>query len=165
MEYVEFTRDMKRDYTILVPNMLPMHFEMIMQVMRNYGYNMELLKTGGHRIPDTGIKYCHNDACYPAVLVIGQFIDALQSGNYDPHKVALIMFQTGGGCRASNYIFLIRKALEKAGYGYVPVISLNLLGLEKTFRVQAHPRKAAAHGLRYHHRRSAHVSGQPDASL
>ena len=131
MEYVEFTRDMKRDYTILVPNMLPMHFEMIMQVMRNYGYNMELLKTGGHRIPDTGIKYCHNDACYPAVLVIGQFIDALQSGNYDPHKVALIMFQTGGGCRASNYIFLIRKALEKAGYGYVPVISLNLLGLEK----------------------------------
>lgn len=131
MEYVEFTRDMKRDYTILVPNMLPMHFEMIMQVLRNYGYNMELLKTGGHRIPDTGIKYCHNDACYPAVLVIGQFIDALQSGKYDPHKVALIMFQTGGGCRASNYIFLIRKALEKAGYGYVPVISLNLLGLEK----------------------------------
>lgn len=131
MEYVEFTRDMKRDYTILVPNMLPMHFEMIMQVMRNYGYNMELLKTGGHRIPDTGIKYCHNDACYPAVLVIGQFIDALQSGKYDPHRVALIMFQTGGGCRASNYIFLIRKALEKAGYGYVPVISLNLLGLEK----------------------------------
>ena len=131
MEYVEFTKEMKRDYTILVPNMLPMHFEMICQVMRNYGYKIDLLKTGGHKIPDTGIKYCHNDACYPAVLVIGQFIDALQSGNYDPHKVALIMFQTGGGCRASNYIFLIRKALEKAGYGYVPVISLNMLGLEK----------------------------------
>ena len=131
MEYVEFTKDMKRDYTILVPNMLPMHFDMIAQVMRNYGYKVDVLKTGGHKIADTGIKYCHNDACYPAVLVIGQFIEALQSGNYDPNKVALIMFQTGGGCRASNYIFLIRKALEKAGFGHVPVISLNLIGLEK----------------------------------
>ena len=131
MNYVEFTQDMKRDYTILVPNMLPMHFEMIAQVMCNYGYKVELLRTGGHRIPDTGIKYCHNDACYPAVLVVGQFIDAIQSGNYDPHKLALIMFQTGGGCRASNYIALIRKALERAGYGYIPVISLNLLGMEK----------------------------------
>ena len=131
MEYVEFTSEMKRDYTILVPNMLPMHFDMIAQVMRNYGYKVEVLKTSGHKIPDTGIKYCHNDACYPAVLVIGQFIEALQSGNYDPNKVALIMFQTGGGCRASNYIFLIRKALEKAGFGHVPVISMNLIGLEK----------------------------------
>ena len=131
MEYVEFTSEMKRDYTILVPNMLPMHFDMIAQVMRNYGYKVEVLKTSGHKIPDTGIKYCHNDACYPAVLVIGQFIEALQSGRYDPHKVALIMFQTGGGCRASNYILLIRKALEKAGFGYVPVISLYLIGLEK----------------------------------
>ncbi|MBQ4088848.1 MAG: 2-hydroxyacyl-CoA dehydratase [Clostridia bacterium] len=131
MEYVEFTREMKRDYTILIPNMLPMHFDMIAQVMRNYGYNIDVLKTSGHKIPDTGIKYCHNDACYPAVLVVGQFIEALQSGKYDPHKVALIMFQTGGGCRASNYIFLIRKALERSGFGYVPVISLNLLGLEK----------------------------------
>ena len=116
MGYVEFTREMKRDYTILVPNMLPMHFEMIVQVLRNYGYHLDLLRSSGHKIADTGLKYCHNDACYPAILVIGQFIDALQSGKYDPHKTALIMFQTGGGCRASNYIFLIRKALEKAGY-------------------------------------------------
>jgi len=131
MDYVEFTHEMKKDYTILVPNMLPMHFEMIAQVMRNYGYNVDLLKTGGHKIADTGIRYCHNDACYPAVLVVGQFMDAILSGKYDPHKVALIMFQTGGGCRASNYIALIRKALEKAGYGYIPVISLNFFGMEK----------------------------------
>lgn len=141
MGYVEFTREMKRDYTILVPNMLPMHFEMIVQVLRNYGYHLDLLRSSGHKIADTGLKYCHNDACYPAILVIGQFIDALQSGKYDPHKTALIMFQTGGGCRASNYIFLIRKALEKAGYGYVPVISLNLLGLEKHSGFQLTPSK------------------------
>lgn len=84
MGYVEFTREMKRDYTILVPNMLPMHFEMIVQVLRNYGYRLDLLRSSGHKIADTGLKYCHNDACYPAILVIGQFIDALQSGKYDP---------------------------------------------------------------------------------
>ena len=131
MKYVEFTKDMKKDYTILMPNMLPMHFELIAELLRQYGYKTELLRTTGRVLSDTGIKYTHNDACYPAVLVIGQFINAIQSGEYDPHKVALIMFQTGGGCRASNYIFLIRKALERAGYGYVPVISLNLIGLEK----------------------------------
>ena len=131
MNYVEFTKEMKKDYTILVPNMLPMHFEIISQVLKAYGYNVDLLTTSGHHLAETGLKYCHNDTCYPAILVIGQFIDALQSGKYDPDKVALIMFQTGGGCRASNYIFLIRKALEKAGLGHVPVISLNLLGMEK----------------------------------
>ena len=141
MDYVEFTSEMKKDYTILVPNMLPMHFEMIVQVMRNYGYNIDLLKSSGHKIADTGIKYCHNDACYPAVLVIGQFMDAIQSGKYDPHKLALIMFQTGGGCRASNYIALIRKALANAGYGYVPVISLNFFGMEKHSGFPITPRR------------------------
>ncbi len=131
MRYVEFTKDMKKDYTILIPNMLPMHFRLIAQVLRTYGYKVELLETGGHQIADTGLKYTHNDTCYPAILVIGQFIDALQKGGFDPEKTALIMFQTGGGCRASNYIYLIRKALEKAGYENVPVISLNLLGLER----------------------------------
>lgn len=131
MNYVEFTKEMRKDYKILVPNMLPMHFEIIVRLMKTYGYDMELLTTSGHKIAETGLKYCHNDTCYPAILVIGQFIDALQSGKYDPNKVALIMFQTGGGCRASNYIFLIRKALEKAGLGHVPVISMNLLGMEK----------------------------------
>ncbi len=129
--YVQFTKEMKKDYVILAPNMLPMHFELILQVMRNYGYKMELLRTDGHEIADTGLKYVHNDTCYPALLVIGQFINAIQSGKYDPDKVALILFQTGGGCRASNYISLLRKALIKAGYGHVPVISFSLAGIEK----------------------------------
>ena len=130
-KYVEFTEEMRKTYTILAPNMLPRHFKMMMRVFSSYGYNVELLETTGHRIIETGLKYVHNDTCYPAILVIGQFIDALQSGKYDVHKTALIYFQTGGGCRASNYIFLLRKALEKAGYGFVPVISINLAGLEK----------------------------------
>ncbi len=129
--YVQFTKEMKRDYTILAPNMLPMHFELILQVMRNYGYKIDLLKTDGRQIAEAGLKYVHNDTCYPALLVIGQFLDAIQSGKYDPHKVALVLFQTGGGCRASNYISLLRKALAKAGYGYVPVISFSLSGIEK----------------------------------
>ena len=129
--YISFTEEMKKDYTVLIPNMLPMHFTLISKVFNNYGFHTELLLTQGQAIKDTGLKYCHNDTCYPAILVIGQFIDALKSGKYDPDKVALIMFQTGGGCRASNYINLIRKALEKAGYAHVPVISFSLAGLEK----------------------------------
>ena len=129
--YVVFTEEMKKTHTILVPNMLPMHFKMISKVMGRSGYRMELLETSGPQIAETGLKYVHNDTCYPAILVIGQFIDALQSGKYDPDRVALILFQTGGGCRASNYIHLLRKALEKAGMGHVPVISLSLAGLEK----------------------------------
>jgi len=129
--YIPFTEEMKKDYTILIPNMLPMHFELIRQVFTNYGFKADLLLTQGQHIKETGLKYVHNDTCYPAILVIGQFIDALQSGKYDPHKVALILFQTGGGCRASNYINLLRKALVKAGYDYVPVISFSLSAIEK----------------------------------
>ena len=129
--YVVFTKEMMKTHTILVPNMLPMHFRIIGKVMEKVGYKVELLETSGPRIAETGLKYVHNDTCYPAILVIGQFIDALQSGKYDPDKVALILFQTGGGCRASNYIHLLRKALEKAGLGHVPVISLSMAGLEK----------------------------------
>lgn len=129
--YVPFTEEMKREYTILVPNMLPMHFKLIISVLETYGLHMELLQNEGPQIAETGLKYTHNDACYPAILVIGQFMDALLSGRYDPHKVALIMFQTGGGCRASNYISLIRKALKRAGMEYVPVISFSLAGIEK----------------------------------
>lgn len=121
---------MKKDYTILVPNMLPMHFKLISKVLHNYGLNTEILMTEGQEIKDIGLKYCHNDTCYPAILVIGQFIEALQSGRYDTDKVALIMFQTGGGCRASNYINLIRKAVAKAGFAHVPVISFSLSGIE-----------------------------------
>lgn len=128
--YIPFTKEMKKDYTILIPNMLPTHFKLIMSVLETYGYKTELLQQSGAHIAETGLKYTHNDTCYPAILVIGQFLDALLSGKYDTHKVALIMFQTGGGCRASNYISLLRKALKKAGYGYVPVISFSLAGIE-----------------------------------
>lgn len=129
--YIQYTKEMKKDYTVFIPNMLPIHFSLIARVMNNYGIRAEVLKTSGPHIGETGLRYVHNDTCYPAILVIGQFIDAIRSGKYDPHKVALILFQTGGGCRASNYISLLRKALKRAGYGYVPVISFSLAGIEK----------------------------------
>ncbi len=127
---VEFTREMKKDYTILTPNMAPIHFELIKNVLNSFGYHLDLLQTTGREIVDEGLKYVHNDTCYPALLSIGQLMHALHSGKYDLHKVALIMTQTGGGCRASNYIHLLRKALKKDGLDYIPVISLNLSGLE-----------------------------------
>ncbi len=131
LPHVPFTEEMKKDYTILIPNMLPIQFKLIVSIMKNYGYNMEVLETEGPQIAECGLKNVHNDTCYPALLVIGQLINALESGNYDTHKVALMITQTGGGCRASNYIHLLRKALVKSGFGYVPVISVNFSGLEK----------------------------------
>ena len=128
---VEFTKEMAKDYTILVPNMAPIHFELIKNVFRENGYRLEILHNEGRAVVDAGLKYVHNDTCYPALLVIGQFINALQSGKYDLNKTALMITQTGGGCRASNYIHLLRKALIKAGLGHIPVISLNMSGLEK----------------------------------
>lgn len=129
-ERVEFTKEMKKDYTILIPDMLPVHFKLLRNIFIQQGYRVGLLKNTGRRVVDTGLKYVHNDTCYPALLVIGQMISALQSGKYDVNKVALMITQTGGGCRASNYIHLLRKALQKAGLSQVPVISLNLSGLE-----------------------------------
>ena len=128
---VLFTKEMKKDFTILAPMMLPVHFGLVKNIFRHHGYNMELLDTTGQDIVQTGLKYVHNDTCYPALLVIGQLIHALQSGTYDLQKTALVITQTGGGCRASNYIHLLRKALKKAGLEFVPVISLNLSGLER----------------------------------
>ncbi len=126
-----FTKEMKDEgYTILAPTMLPTHFNIIKNVFIHYGYNIELLDMCGPEVAQAGLKYVHNDTCYPALLVIGQFICALQSGKFDENKVALMITQTGGGCRASNYIFLLRKALIKAGYPQVPVISLSM-GMEK----------------------------------
>ena len=131
---VIFTEEMKETHTILIPNMLPRHFKILSRVFNNYGYKTELLTDGlngdSRTVIDAGLKYVHNDACYPALLVIGQFIAALKSGRYDTNKVALLLSQTGGGCRASNYISLLRKALVKAGFAHVPVISLNFSGLE-----------------------------------
>ena len=126
-----FTKEMKEEYTILMPQMLPVHFGMFRQLLLLEGYKVDMLTTNHRGIVDEGLKYVHNDTCYPALLVIGQLIDAIKSGKYDPHKVALFITQTGGGCRASNYIHLLRKALAKAGLEYVPVISVNLSGLEK----------------------------------
>ena len=145
--YIPFTTEMKKTHTILVPTMLPMHFELIISVMRTYGYKMELLRSSGPEIAETGLKYVHNDTCYPAILVIGQFIDALHSGKYDPERVALVLFQTGGGCRASNYVSLLRKALARAGYGYVPVLAFSISGLEKHpgFRISV----KKLHGMMY----------------
>lgn len=131
LNYIPFTKEMKKTYKILVPEMLPMHFKIIAEYLKSEGYDVDVLSSHGKQIAETGLKYVHNDTCYPAILVIGQFIDALQSGKYDPHKTALVYFQTGGGCRASNYISLLRKALKKAGLGFVPVISVSLNGLEK----------------------------------
>ena len=128
---IEFTKEMRKDYTILIPDMLPVHFKLLRNIFAQHGYRVGLLKNTGRRVVDTGLKYVHNDTCYPALLVIGQMISALQSGKYDVNKVALMITQTGGGCRASNYIHLLRKALQKAGLSQVPVISLNVSGLEK----------------------------------
>lgn len=130
--YPQFTEEMRKEYKILVPNMLPVQLGLICKLMNNYGYQMELLQTEGPEIAEEGLKNVHNDTCYPALLVIGQLLNAVKSGKYDVHKIALILPQTGGGCRASNYIYLLRKALEQNGYGYIPVISLNFSGLENS---------------------------------
>lgn len=129
--YIEFTKEMKKDYTILAPYMLEAHFDLLVPVIKSYGYNIEVLKNRSEEVAQEGLMYVHNDTCYPALLVIGQMIHALKSGKYDVNKTALMITQTGGGCRASNYIHLLRKALVKAGFPQVPVISINLSGLEK----------------------------------
>ena len=132
-EHVEFTREMREaGYTILVPNMLEFHFSLLEKVLHLNGYNVEVLHNCGPNVKSEGLKYVHNDTCVPALLVIGQFIDALHSGKYDLNRVALAITQTGGGCRASNYIHLLRKALKKAGLSHIPVISINMSGLESS---------------------------------
>jgi len=129
---VEFTKVMKESgYTILCPQMSPIHFSLLEPAMRSCGYNIEVLQNDGHDAVDVGLKYVNNDACYPSLMVVGQIMDALLSGRYDLDKVALIITQTGGGCRASNYIGFIRRALERADMAQIPVISLSVQGLEK----------------------------------
>ena len=124
-----FTKEMKEEYTILMPQMLPIHFELFRQLLQLEGYKVDQLNNESRNVVDEGLKYVHNDTCYPALLVIGQFMDAIKNSGYDPHKIALFITQTGGGCRASNYIFLLRKALKKAGMDYIPVISVSF-GME-----------------------------------
>ena len=125
----EFTKEMKdAGYTILAPQMAPYHFELLAPVFKANGYNMELLPSVDHGAVDAGLKYVNNDICYPSILVTGQIMEAVTSGRYDTHKLAVIITQTGGGCRATNYISLIRKALKAANLEYIPVISLALQG-------------------------------------
>ena len=126
-----FTKDMRKDYTILIPQMAPIHFELLEAAVKTCGYNVKLLRECTSHTVETGLKYVNNDACYPSILVTGQMIEALQSGEYDLNKTALIMSQTGGGCRATNYIGFIRKALKDAGFPDIPVISFNVVGMEK----------------------------------
>jgi len=129
-EYPKFTVDMVKTHTILIPSMLDIHMALFEGVLKQAGYKVEVCKNQGPEVVEEGLKYVHNDTCYPALLVIGQFIDNLNHRN-DLDKVVLLITQTGGGCRASNYIHLLRKALIKAGYGYIPVVSLNASNLEK----------------------------------
>ncbi|MFR8848366.1 acyl-CoA dehydratase activase-related protein [Clostridium fessum] len=127
---VYFTKKMKKNYTILCPQMSPIHFDLIEPAVRSCGYNLEVLQNSDRTAIDTGLKYVNNDACYPSLIVVGQIMDALLSGKYDLEHTAVIMSQTGGGCRASNYIGFIRRALERAGMPQIPVISLNANGME-----------------------------------
>ena len=128
--YPKFTEDMVKTHTILIPSMLPIHMALFESLLCQTGYKVEIMKNEGPDVVTEGLKYVHNDTCYPALLVIGQFIDNLNHRN-DHDKLVLLITQTGGGCRASNYLHLLRKALKKAGYGFIPVVSLNASNLEK----------------------------------
>lgn len=129
---VPFTKEMKKTHTILIPTMLPIHFKILGNVLENYGYHIRILDNFGQGVIDQGLKNVHNDTCYPAQLVIGQMIDALEHCDLPLDKVALLITQTGGGCRASNYIHLLRKALNKCGYGDIPVISASFIKSEQS---------------------------------
>ena len=129
--YPVFTQEMKSTHKILIPGMLPFHFSLLASALNSVGYQTEILHNQSREVIETGLKYVNNDICYPALLVIGQLINALESGSYDLKHTAIMLSQTGGGCRASNYIYLLRKALDKAGFAYIPVISLNVNGMEE----------------------------------
>lgn len=128
---IDFTKQMKKEYTIICPDIFPIHMGLIEDIFVSRGYNLKVVRYEGQAVIDAGLKYLHNDMCYPAICSLGQLLYALTCGDFDPHKSALIFFQTGGGCRASNYLFLLRKALEKMGMGYVPVIAVSFGGYEK----------------------------------
>ncbi len=133
---IRFTKKRKKTYTILFPRMAPIHFSILQRVFKHYGYNAELLTDSSPEIAQTGLKYIQNDRCYPAILSLGQRIHALQSGKYDLDNTAVRISQTGGGCRASNYISLLRKGLKRAGLEKVPALSINLSGLEPNPGIQ-----------------------------
>ncbi|MDR1663470.1 MAG: 2-hydroxyacyl-CoA dehydratase [Clostridiales bacterium] len=128
---VVFTKEMRGRHTIITPQMSPIHFTMMEEAFTSSGYNIEIMPAIDRACVDTGLKYVNNDACYPALIVVGQVLNALLSGKYDLDNVSVFMSQTGGGCRATNYVGFIRKALRRAGIPQIPVVSINALGLEK----------------------------------
>jgi len=128
----EYTKKMNDDgYTIIAPQMSPIHFNILEPVFKKHGYNIVVLDNDNRSAIDTGLKYVNNDACFPSITTIGQIMEAVLSGRYNTDKLAIIMSQTGGCCRASNYVGFIRRALDKAGLPHIPVISLNANGMEK----------------------------------
>lgn len=143
---VIFTKEMRENYTILCPQMSPIHFELIEPAFNAAGYNLVVPDVPARECVDVGLKFVNNDACYPSLIVVGQLMTAVKSGKYDMNKTAILISQTGGGCRASNYIGFIRRALQRAGYPNVPVISINLSGLEKNPGFKITP-KLVQHGL------------------
>lgn len=148
----EYTKPMKENgYTILAPQMSPIHFEILEPVFKNHGYNVEILTNDNRAAIEYGLKYVNNDACYPSIVTIGQIMEAVLSGRYDTDKLAIIMTQTGGCCRASNYVAFIRRALDKAGLSHIPVISLNANGMEKNsgFKLPLSAYLAAGKGVVY----------------
>ena len=148
----EFTQEMyQAGYTILAPQMSPIHFDILEPVFRKFGFNLEILDNDNRTAIDTGLQYVNNDACFPSITVVGQIMEAVLSGRYDTDHLAIIMTQTGGCCRASNYIGFIRRALDKVNLSHIPVISLNAAGLEKNsgFKIPARMLLKAAHGLVY----------------
>lgn len=151
IEKVSFTEEMRKNYTILCPQMSPIHFEILQPAFNACGYNFVVLDNDNKHSVDVGLKYVNNDACYPSLLVVGQLMEALLSGKYDLNKTAIIMSQTGGGCRATNYIGFIRRALKKAGMEQIPVISLNLGGIESNpgFHLNADLMLRAAVGAQF----------------
>jgi predicted CoA-substrate-specific enzyme activase len=151
IERVEFTEEMMKDYTVLVPQMSPIHFDLIKPALSKMGLNIVMLPDATKDMVDTGLKYVNNDACYPSLIVVGQLMYAINSGKYDLNKLAVVMTQTGGGCRATNYVGFIRRALAKAGYGQIPVIALSVQGFEKNsgFKLTAKPVILAMQALIY----------------
>jgi len=148
----EYTKEMQdKGYTILAPQMLPIHFSILEPVFKKHGYNLVILDNDNRKAIDTGLKYVNNDACFPSITIVGQFMEAVTSGRYDTDRLAIFMTQTGGCCRASNYIGFIRRALDKAGYSHIPVISLSMGGLEKNegFKPTFALVKEAAYALLY----------------
>ncbi len=138
-ERVKFTLKMKKEYTILSPSMAPIHFKILKPILQKRGFHVEIMENEGPEVLQLALKYLHNDMCYPSMLTTGQMLATIMSGKYDPDKVAMVITQSGGGCRDSNYIHLMRKAFEKAGYPNVPFISANIWGLELNTGINLSP--------------------------